>query len=213
MLFIALPCSILLVEFAYPITSLLFQRGAFTVTDTEATTKILEISALAIPAIVGLRILLAGFLAREDTVTPMKITFILLLTNIAIAIPLAHKIGFIGIPIAATLTAWGSFLLTATLLYRKGHFRIDAPLVWRIFSLVISGAVMTVTLQAFQWYTGTISFGLGASADQLANLLLFALTGLIVYFVASIVTGNNDLKLLIQMTKRSPRGIDAPNIE
>ena len=49
----------------------LFERGAFTAIDTEATASMLAALALGLPAYVLIKVLHPSFFAREDTKTPM----------------------------------------------------------------------------------------------------------------------------------------------
>ena len=49
----------------------LFEHGAFTAADTEATAKMLSALALGLPAYVLIKVLHPSFFAREDTKTPM----------------------------------------------------------------------------------------------------------------------------------------------
>jgi len=60
-----------LIVLAEPIVRLLFEHGAFTADDTQATARALMWLTLALPAHVLVKALSPAFFAREDTMTPL----------------------------------------------------------------------------------------------------------------------------------------------
>ena len=70
-LLLTLPAATALVLAAVPIMRVLFEHGAFTAVDTEATANMLGALALGLPAYVIIKVLHPSFFAREDTKTPM----------------------------------------------------------------------------------------------------------------------------------------------
>ena len=72
-LLLTLPAATALIVIAEPIITVLFQRGAFTAEDTQATAGALVAFATGLPAYVLIKVLAPGFFAREDTRTPVKI--------------------------------------------------------------------------------------------------------------------------------------------
>src|SRR4029079_16284991 len=69
---LTVPAAVALAVIPTPIISVLFQRGAFTATDTAAPSAALSIFAIGLPAFVLIKVFSPAYFAREDTKTPMK---------------------------------------------------------------------------------------------------------------------------------------------
>jgi putative peptidoglycan lipid II flippase len=70
-LFLTVPSAVLISVLAVPITAILFQRGKWTWTDTEATAVATIYYCLAIFAVSGQQIVNRAFYSMQNTVTPM----------------------------------------------------------------------------------------------------------------------------------------------
>lgn len=68
---LALPAAIALALLSWPIIRILFERGAFTIADSNSTAAMLGALALGLPGHVLIKALSPIFFAREDTRTPM----------------------------------------------------------------------------------------------------------------------------------------------
>lgn len=77
-----LPAAMGLAVLAKPITTVLYERGAFTAEDVRATARLLRLLAAALPAFVLIKVVLPGFLAREEFKIPMLSVGIALFANI-----------------------------------------------------------------------------------------------------------------------------------
>ena len=123
---LALPATLGLIVLSEPIVRLLFEHGAFTADDTEATARALMWLTLALPAHVLVKALSPAFFAREDTMTPLVSALKGVVLAIAAAFLLSHWYGADGIAAAIALGAWSM----AFSLIRRGAetfgFSIDA---------------------------------------------------------------------------------------
>lgn len=106
LLFFNLPVSIWLVVLAEPIVRLLFQRGEFSAESTARTTFALQCMAPGLVAFSGVNILARAFFALGDTKTPMKISIICLLVNLALVVALVGPMRQGGLGLANTLSGW-----------------------------------------------------------------------------------------------------------
>lgn len=70
-LFLTIPSAVLIIVLATPITALLFQRGKWTWSDTEATAATVVFYSLAIFAVSGQQIVNRAFYSTQNTLTPM----------------------------------------------------------------------------------------------------------------------------------------------
>jgi putative peptidoglycan lipid II flippase len=124
-LLLALPAAVGLAAAAHPILSVLFQHGKFTATDTAATAPALAAYALGLPAFVLVKVLVPGFLARQDTKTPVQIAAAAMVVNVTLTVALGLTFAQLGVALALTLAGWVNALALLALLHRRGHFAFD----------------------------------------------------------------------------------------
>ncbi len=137
---LALPATLGLIVLSEPIVRLLFEHGAFTSADSQATAHALMWLALALPAQVLVKALSPAFFAREDTLTPLWAVFKGFAVALVLGLVLGHVFGAGGIAAAIALGAWSS----ATTLIRHGAvnfgFSIDAAARRRLPRILGGGA-------------------------------------------------------------------------
>lgn len=103
---LTLPSAVALIVIAYPLISVLFERGAFDVSDTAPTALALAIYGIGLPAFVLQKVLQPLYYAREDTRRPFYFAVISMVVNLGIAVGLVPVIGFAAAAWATTLSAW-----------------------------------------------------------------------------------------------------------
>ena len=126
-LLLGLPATVGLAIAAKPIIQTLFQHGAFGTTDTHATAQALAGYALGIPAFLLVKVFSAGFFARHDTVTPVKIAFVAMAVNVVgslfMLVPLQH----VGIALANSFAVWVNAILLFTYLHHQRGAVVGMP--------------------------------------------------------------------------------------
>ena len=95
-LFLSIPAGIGLAVAAEPIVALIYQRGAWTASDTAGTAWALAFFSLGLAGHTVLEILVRAFYALHDTWTPVKIGTLTMLLNIALALGLIRIFGYPG---------------------------------------------------------------------------------------------------------------------
>ena len=192
-LFLTLPAAAALIVIGHPIIAVLFERGAFTAADSEATSFALAMFATGLPAYVLIKVLAPGFFAREDTVTPVKIAALCLLSNILLILifigPLAHA----GIALATSLSNWLNVALLWTILQTRGLIGIDAAPLSRLARMAGSALCMAVCLIALN----------SILATSILNLAVLVIAGALVYLGAAQLSGAVDLRELRQQLTRN----------
>jgi putative peptidoglycan lipid II flippase len=123
--FLTLPAAVALALLAEPILSVLFQRGAFSVTDTTATAAALAAYAAGLPAFVLVKVLAPAFFARHDTATPVKVAIAAMAANLCLTLLLMQFLAHVGIALATTAAGWINALTLLVLLMRRRHFHFD----------------------------------------------------------------------------------------
>jgi putative peptidoglycan lipid II flippase len=127
-LFLTLPSAVGLGVAAWPIMSVLFERGAFGPVEANATASALAAYAAGLPAFVLIKIMTPGFFARHDTATPVKVAIAAMITNLALTVLLGLVLpfGYVGNATATSVAGWVNALSLMVLLHRRGHFTLDA---------------------------------------------------------------------------------------
>lgn len=200
-LVLTLPAAIALIAMPWPIINVLFERGAFTAETTLATSSALRAFAIGLPAYVLIKALSPGFFAREDTKTPVKVASVNVALNIALAIGLMQVLEHVGIALATAITAWVNVFVLAVILYRRGHFRLDARMKRVLPRLTVSAVAMGVALAyaAIELQPVMTGMAFPLRAGILAALVI---GGAALYFGLAHVTGAAKLGELKGRLKR-----------
>ena len=103
---LTLPAAVALVVIAQPLISVLFERGAFSRTDTVNTGLALAIYGLGLPAFVLHKVLQPLYFAREDTRSPFRYAVNSMVVNVVIAVGLMPFIGFAAAAWGTTIAGW-----------------------------------------------------------------------------------------------------------
>ena len=212
-LLLTLPAAAALAVVPEQIIRVLFERGAFSATDTHATAAALAIFAWGLPAFVMIKVFSPGYFAREDTRSPMRFATISLVANTLGSIGLFYlfrSMGYLpllGIALASALGGWlNAGLLWGGLVYRR-HFIIDARARRALPLIVLGSAVMGVAL----WFGGQALAPWLSSAQPLWSKLgaLSALIGgaITLYGVAMVAMG------VLRMSMFRRRGKPAASVD
>lgn len=109
--FLSLPAFVMLVVLHQAVISLLFQRGNFTADDAMATARTLLFYLPGIPAFVGVKIAIAPFHARQDTLTPVKIAGFCVVLNVILNLVLMQFLAQGGLALATSICSWVNMIL------------------------------------------------------------------------------------------------------
>ena len=192
---LTVPAAVALAVVPVEIIRVLFERGAFGVSDTLATASALAIFAWGLPSFVLIKVFSPAYFAREDTRTPMRYATISLFANTAGSIALFfvfRSMGLLpqlGIALASALGGWLNAGLLFTTLVDRGHFVFDARARRALPLIVVASLLMGVVL----WVGARVLAPWLASGEPLWSkaAALSALIGgaMLVYGVAMVATG------------------------
>ncbi len=183
-LLLTLPAATALVLAAVPIMRVLFQHGAFTAVDTEATANMLGALALGLPAYVIIKVLHPSFFAREDTKTPMIFAAISMASNVVLSFALFMAIGGTGIAVATTLSGWINVGLLVASLRRRGEFALDAAFRRALLGILLATLSMGGALVFIARLLGPYFAPENGILTQAAALIALVASGLLVYLAA-----------------------------
>lgn len=198
--FIILPSTVGLVFLSRPIIEAIYQHGAFTSEDTLLTTGTLIFYSLGLFAHGGNALLSNAFISLRDTVTPMKLGFLVVAVNIVLNLALSKVMGASGIALATSLAAFLNFFLLLVLLRRKIGKGILEGSLKDLLKMTTAALLMGVCVY-FLWQ-GLIS-SLGPLNFWLKLLLLLGVCGLgmLVYALLSWIMGISELNRYLNYLK------------
>jgi putative peptidoglycan lipid II flippase len=177
---LTLPAAVALVVVAFPLTQVLYQRGAFGPNDAAATALVLAIYGAGLPAFVLHKVLQPLFYAREDTRRPFRYALVSMILNAVIAVGLMPYIGFAAAAWATTLAGW---IMVGQLWFgsrRMGdEARLDARCFARLPRIVLASACMGAVLWGASWGMGNL---LADAIWRYAALAGLIAIGIISYF-------------------------------
>ncbi len=177
---LTVPAAVALLVIPAPLVSVLFERGAFSAADTQATALAVAVYGLGLPAFVLQKALQPLFFAREDTKRPFKYALVAMVLNLVIAVGLSPVIGYIAAAVGTTLTGWAMvFLLWRGSRGMGQASQIDERFQKRIGRIIIASLIMGVILWGF---AAVLSPYLAAATLRYAALGLLVATGLLSYF-------------------------------
>lgn len=210
---IAIPATVGIALLALPITSVLFQRGAYSFAECQQTASALAAYATGLWAVSMVRLMAPAFYALGDTRTPVitaaaafVINLILSLCTMGQVEPGASAVGgfiasvtaamtfvdlrHVGLALATSLAATVNFALLAGLLRRQLPQLRLAPLIPSFLrSLAASVAMIPPVLYAqsfVDWQTG----GLAARAGALGAAVA---AGVFTFSVVALLLGGDDV--------------------
>ncbi|SHJ99728.1 putative peptidoglycan lipid II flippase [Roseomonas rosea] len=182
---LALPAAAAQAVLAWPIISALFMRGAFGELEAAATSAALTVYALGLPAFILVKAYVPGFFARGDTATPVKVSIVIVVLNLALNLILTRYIAHVGIALATGLSAWVNVIALAWILRRRNQWRPDRRLRRRLPRLLLATLAMTAVLVALRM---AIPEPVGSTA-RLVALGVYVAAGLATYFGLAQVLG------------------------
>ena len=169
--YISVPAMTGLIALREPIVNLLFQRGTFDYTATQATAEALMFYSLGIWATGGVKIITVTFYSMQDTKTPVKIAAIGVAMNLILSIMLMGPLKHSGIALAYSLALSMNFALLFIFI-RKKLERIDTGKIFRSFIKtfiasgimgIIGGIILHGNLWQFSGNTANKVFYLGGT--------------------------------------------------
>ncbi len=188
-LLLGVPAAVALVISPHEIITVLFQRGEFEAADSLAAGYVLMGYALGMPAYICVKVLSSAYWAKQDTVTPVKVSVIATAINIVLSLIFINFIGVAGISTATGIAGWVQFyLLRKRLSGNKAaepddRFRRNFPRII-VSALIMGGAVYLVTEIAGEYFSG-----MHGTLLQIMALAFLIITGITVYAAAVFSNG------------------------
>lgn len=198
--FINIPAAVGLIALGVPIVRLLFEHGVFTHEQTLRTASILSFYALGIFAQAGLQMVMRGFYALHDTLTPLTFGLVTVALNYFLNATLIHSLGAEGLALAYTLTGMFDFITLLFLFRRKvGPLGLKS-LVTATVKIVAVSAVMGISV----WFIASLFEFLSVQrlAVQLAQVTTAVVLGAGLYLAFSMFLKMPEARFVLEAVGR-----------
>lgn len=205
--FITLPSMVGLIVLGGPIIQLLFERGAFGGYATRMTHYALVFYVVGLWAFSGIRVMVSGFYALQDTKTPVKIAIVAVVVNLILSLylafmtPLRHG----GLALSLSVASSIQFCLLVFFLKRKVRITELWPVMISALKSTCAAAVMGSIVYCSQilWLKLDSDAGLWSMIMRLAVLVII---GVLAYFAVAKILGCRELKsigeIFLPMSKK-----------
>lgn len=192
---IGLPAAVTMAVLAGPMLSTLFQHGTFNGYAVTMAQKSLMMFAIGILPFMLVKILAAGFYAKQDMRTPVRVGVIAMLTNTLLNFCLIGYLAHAGIALATSLAAVVNAGCLFYFLRKRGLYKAREG--WLLFTVRI--LVVNTFIGVWLWYgAGDLNQWITERALWRVEHLAFLLsTTVIMYFLLLWVTGIRLRDLLI----------------
>lgn len=201
-LLITVPAAVGLFFAAQPIVSAIYLGGRFTMDDVNATAAAVSMLVIGLPAYVLVKVLIPGFFARKDTKTPVYTAGISLLINVVLNLILIPIYGLPGLALAGAISAWANCIMLYIMLKSRGHFALEADLIFRIGRIFLSAIAMGAALYFLVPYG--MPYYSGNSIEAILSITILCAGGAISYFVIAWFTGAIDRSKIATLRGRKP---------
>ncbi len=171
---INVPAAVGLALLGEPIIRVLFERGAFTTTDTRMMAPLLILFAVGMPFFSISSLSTRAFYALKDTATPVKLAGVSFLINLGLSLLLMYRIGVAGLVIASVVAVIGQTLLMQRFLTKRLPELTFAPL-WISLMKVLASAIIMGVVVTGGWQLWRANFETGMTMDIMALVTLIPL--------------------------------------
>jgi putative peptidoglycan lipid II flippase len=202
-LLLSVPCVVAFLMVPELIMRGLFTRGAFTTADAQAAAATLAAYALGLLPFVLLRNATITFLARGDTVTPVKALAVSVAVNVALKVALMGPLAQVGLALATAVGAWVNLSLLVWFAARQRLIVLDARLVRAIWRLAVAAIVLALVLWLAQAPIATL-FSQWTKLRYEAMLATLGVLGACVYIGVVMALFGREWSLLLRRRAARP---------
>ena len=198
---LTVPAAVGLFMIPLPLIVLVFERGAFTREDSELAAQVLASFAVGLPSFVLIKIFQPSFYARKDMRTPMWLSGINAILNIALSITLFPIYGVVGLGIATSVAGWSNAVLLWLVLHYGGYFRVTPAAFRNVLLILLASLAMAGFLYACQsWIGSTVTDSTLLERIFWVGLLVGSAST--IYFAIVIATGAVPRAYIRQISRR-----------
>ena len=203
-LLLALPCVAAFLTVPGLIMRALFMRGAFTAADAHAAALTLVAYTIGLIPFILIRSIVAPFLARGDTATPVKAALIGTAVNIVCKLALMFPLAQVGLALATSIGAWLNFILVLYFAARARLITADGELGKSLIKLAAATLALALVLAIAAPLVTELLSSWSRFRDESELALLMLLGGLVYGGLVLALFGRRWLSLMRGSAKSAP---------
>jgi putative peptidoglycan lipid II flippase len=184
--YIMIPVSIAFILLRAQIVRLILGSGNFGWGDTKATALALGYFSLSLLAQGLVPLLARAFYAMKNSRTPMYVSIVTVLISVAVAYPLATKMGVAGLALSFAIGSYVNLILLYILLVRKYREVLAANVVWSVIKIVIISLVTGLIAREGMLYFANL-VNMNKFVGVLEQTIMVIIVGLIIYVCLSYI--------------------------
>jgi len=188
-----LPAAIGLAVLAEPTIRLLFEHGQFTPSATSITTIALRLYLIGLPFAAWDLLLIYGFYAKQDTLTPASVGVVSLIVYAAAALMLTPAFGLYALMMADAIKHITHALISGVLLWRRtdgmGEQRLFQTFLKSLAACAVMAGVAWLILPRLEW-----AFGYGNTFNELLTVVIVGAACALAYFATAYALRIDDLR-------------------
>jgi len=207
--FLTIPASLGLMVLRVPVVRLLYERGRFSASDTDATATALFLYAFGLVGYTGVKVLAPAFYALHRPRVPLLGSAAAVVTNLTIVLLLFDRFGYRAVAIGTALGSLVNSGLLAVVFEKQVGGMRGRGLVRAVLRMAVAGAVMAVLAGAL---ASALEAGLGTRGilAQLATGLLPVVVGVLAYAAVTRLLGVEEAATLLAIARQRLGGRKPP---
>ncbi len=195
--FLTLPATAGIIAMRVPLIRAMYSQGEFDPEHVPMLATLLMFYSIGIVGYSVRGVLLQGFYAVQETVTPVKINIFILLLNTVLCYILVYFAGANGLGMAYSAAGFASMCLLAFFLHRKvGQIR-GREILFSCFKMLIASAIMAATIMCLIPILENI-FPVERKLNQLIEIMILFGAGIVSYLVMAIVLRMKELTVVLE---------------
>lgn len=191
-IFFIIPMSVGIGLLSTDIIGMIYERGEFTANSTLLTSSALQFYAVGMIGYGLMEILNKTFYARQDAKTPMFISCFAIIINVILSIFLVKVIGYIGLPLASSITSILTTVLMMVIINKKLQGIVDKSTLNETLKTFISAIAMGYVV----YLVKSIDF------PVIVSLIVSVGAGVLIYLISEIMLKSIVMKDGIEIVKR-----------
>ena len=186
-LLIGIPATVFLAVISGPLLSTLFQHGRFDAHSVLMARQSLSAFAIGIAPFMLVKVLAAGFYAKQDMRTPVRVGVIAMVSNMVFNASLIWPLAHAGIALSTSLAAIINTSFLFYFLRKRGLYQPREG--WKVFAIRIS--IANILLAFWLWVASgdLTSWTMHAALWRVNHLVFLVVSSAIIYFGALWLSG------------------------
>lgn len=204
-LFVTLPASVGMALLSEPIIRLMYEfSGKFTAADTVIAAEALVWYCVGLAGYAAVQGLIRGFYAIQNTVTPVVVSAMAIVINIAFSFLLVEPLGHVGLALAYSLAGIAQCVLLVIFLRRRIGPMDLLHMCKTIIQTLLACVVMAVFVMGAS-YGVEMTIGIAGKMEQLIQVALSIGVGVVAFFAVAMVMKMEEMQLVTDIIKRKLR--------